>query len=534
MAVQLLMNFSVKNDQHFGHLLLHCLKAKPEAICQIDAATGKKETNASVISRSVRLAKGLRKLGMQPGDVLAISGKNHLDVHIPYYAAVFNGFPICGVDNSFKYDEVKALFKVILPKVAFCDKETYDIFQQVVLDLNLDTKVIKFGEGENSMTEFTDKYDDDAPLAEFKVAEIDVDKVYIWLPATSGSTGVVKVAAIKHTECISKFISYLQSLARITRMAPPTQRVNAFNVGPIYWLTGIFNAIGLPIMDQCKVQSSGPVDADHLLGVLKEYKPVSIMTSPSLLSSLLKKEDCDLSCLKIITVTGAKLRKELYEEGLSRLSKGSCILNMYGQTENIGPMMWSDPSGSQDAFRHPTEVYETKIVDPETGKEVTEPMGQGELWTRGPRFTEYYRNPEETKKAITEDGWYKTGDIFSKDDAGNFFFHDRLKTLIKYRNYHVVPAELEDLIRAHPGVREAIVTGIPHDDDSEHPVACVVRHSADSVTARDVIQLVADKLSDSKRLRGGVIFLDELPMTSTGKVALKKLKQIVLQSEREM
>lgn len=70
---------------------------------QIDAATGKNETYGSVLTRSVRLARCFQKMGLQPGDVLALGGRNHLDLRIPYYAALLTGLPIAGVDPFFKY-----------------------------------------------------------------------------------------------------------------------------------------------------------------------------------------------------------------------------------------------------------------------------------------------------------------------------------------------------------------------------------------------------------------------------------------------
>ncbi|RVE42388.1 hypothetical protein evm_012966 [Chilo suppressalis] len=529
-----IINFTIRNDRHLGHLLFQALKTNPESICQIDVATGEKESKGSMLSRSAQLARSLRKFGLQPKDVLTICGKNHLDLHIPYYAALFNGLPICGVDNSFKYDEVKNVLKVVLPKIAFCDGDSYELFKRVVKDLNLDTTVIRFGNGENSMNEFIDKYDCNA-AEEFKVTEYDVNNVYIWLPATSGSTGAVKVAAIKQDQILAKTKIYLQVMAKLIKNIPMSPDQIVLNVGPIHWLTGIYNALSLPLLGHCKLQTSGPANADHLLDIINEYKPAMLLTSPAVLSSLLNhKKHCDFSCFKVLSIIGSKLRQELYNQARTRLPSTSCLINLYGQTETIGLVLCSDPFGSPEAFVMPIKTYETKIVDPESGKELTEPMARGELWIRGALFTEYYRNTEETKKAITEDGFYKTGDIFYKDDADCFYYVERLKVLIKYRNYHVVPAELEELIRKHPSVRDVAVTSVPHAEDGEHPVACVVKEIGANISAKQIIDIVADKLSEGKRLRGGVVFLDEIPLTSTGKVAARKLKQIVLESRREL
>ncbi|XP_053617438.1 luciferin 4-monooxygenase-like [Plodia interpunctella] len=105
--------------------------------------------------------------------------------------------------------------------------------------------------------------------------------------------------------------------------------------------------------------------------------------------------------------------------------------------------------------------------------------------------------------------------------------------LIKYRTQHVIPVELEELIRSHPGVLDAGVTNIPHPEDGEHPVACVVRRPGSDVTAEQIKELVAEKLSSSKQLRGGVVFLDKLPLTSTDKLARAALRKLVLTAQRE-
>lgn len=89
-----------------------CLYSRPSKsdvsiLSQIDAATGEEESYASVLSRSIRMARSLRAFGLKPGDVVAFGGRNHLDIHIPFYASLFNGLPIVGVDPFYKYGNLK-------------------------------------------------------------------------------------------------------------------------------------------------------------------------------------------------------------------------------------------------------------------------------------------------------------------------------------------------------------------------------------------------------------------------------------------
>ena len=96
----------------------------------------------------------------------------------------------------------------------------------------------------------------------------------------------------------------------------------------------------------------------------------------------------------------------------------------------------------------------------EDGTEL-EPGQPGELWVKGPNvMLGYYNNPEATKNAITEDGYYKTGDVGYIDEKGNFYITDRVKELIKYNGFQVAPAELEGVLAAHSEVEDCAVLGL--------------------------------------------------------------------------
>ncbi|KOB58182.1 Luciferase, partial [Operophtera brumata] len=230
------------------------------------------------------------------------------------------------------------------------------------------------------------------------------------------------------------------------------------------WVSGFFQALGMPLLHQTKIQTSAPATVEHVIDIINKYR--------------------------------------------MRLRKDTLLMEAYGQTENLGPVFAPNPFAPIGCCGRPTAGVHTKLVDPETGKEITEP-------------NEYYNNPEETAKAFTVDGWYKTGDLLYHDENYNYFFVERLKMLIKYRSYHIVPPELEEVIRSHSGVHEVSVTSIPHDVDGEHAVACVVRRPGSAVSAQDIKDLVA------------VVFMDALPMTSAGKVARAKLREIVKTAFRE-
>ena len=174
-----------------------------------------------------------------------------------------------------------------------------------------------------------------------------------------------------------------------------------------------------------------------------------------------------------------------------------------------------------------------KYMSPEE-KEV--PIGEtGELWMKGPNiFKGYLNNPEGTKNALTDDGYFKTGDVGHQDKDGNFYITDRVKELIKYKGFQVPPAELEGLLASHPKIDDVTVVGVYDEAQAtEVPRAYIVPKNgveAGKKTEDEIVQWLATKVANHKRLRGGVRFTDAIPKSATGKILRRILK---LQAQEE-
>jgi 4-coumarate--CoA ligase len=168
-----------------------------------------------------------------------------------------------------------------------------------------------------------------------------------------------------------------------------------------------------------------------------------------------------------------------------------------------------------------------KYVDDE-GNEL--PLGEtGELWLKGPNIMlGYLNNPEATKNAITEDGYFKTGDIGYQDKDGNVFITDRMKELIKYKGFQVPPAELEGKLAAHDKVDDCAVIGVFDETlASEVPRAYVVPKLGVSKEGleEELVKYIRERVAPYKRLRGGVQFVDAIPKSISGKILRKVLRQ---------
>jgi acyl-CoA synthetase (AMP-forming)/AMP-acid ligase II len=162
------------------------------------------------------------------------------------------------------------------------------------------------------------------------------------------------------------------------------------------------------------------------------------------------------------------------------------------------------------------------------GKDV--PTGkEGEMWVKGPTvFKGYLNNPSATSEALTSDGYFKTGDIGFEDEDGNLYITDRIKELIKYKGSQVAPAELEGILITHPSVEDTAVIGFYVESmATELPMAYVVPKKGvkrDEATAMELIDWLAKRTAKSKRLRGGIVWTDEIPKSASGKILRRLVK----------
>ncbi|KOB78320.1 Uncharacterized protein OBRU01_02685 [Operophtera brumata] len=376
---------------HLGKIILQSLKDSPDNVAQIEGTTGESETNSSVLKRSIQCAVGLKKLELKQGDVMILMAPNHLDLTVPFYAALYLGIAIAPIDRFLGISELVDTFTITEPKIIFCQSEKVEDVRKALKELALEAKIITFDKAQQISTQ----------LKRFQ-------------------------------------FSYPQ--------------------------------VGL-------------LDCQSQL-------PLHIRTS--LLRDLIsgKREVCDFTCFELIMLGGSAVYSNLFEE--------------------LG------------------------LVDIDTERDINEPNINGELWLKGPGlFKGYYKNPEATKETFAEGGWFKTGDLFYRDESWSFYFVERTKLLLKYRNHQISPVELEAVIRQHPGVLDVAVTGIPDPECGELPVACVVPAPGREPSAQEIKDLVKELLADSKQLRGGVIFLKQLPVTASTKVHRRKIKEIALNTKRE-
>jgi fatty-acyl-CoA synthase len=154
------------------------------------------------------------------------------------------------------------------------------------------------------------------------------------------------------------------------------------------------------------------------------------------------------------------------------------------------------------------------------------PFGEaGELWVRGYLVMQgYYKKPEETKAAVTEDGWLKTGDLASQDADGYLKIRGRKKEMMIRGGENIYPREIEEFLRLHPKISDVAVYGVPHRKFGEEVAAAIRLKQGETATAEEITSFCRGQIASFK-IPKHIQFVQEFPQTASGKMQKYKLQE---------
>ena len=203
-------------------------------------------------------------------------------------------------------------------------------------------------------------------------------------------------------------------------------------------------------------------------------------------------------------------------------------LSAYGMTEVwVGAALSAlddDPPHRLETSGYPAPGYEFKVVDPDTGEGLPDGV-PGELRVKSYALMKgYYKKPNETAESYDADGWFCTGDMAERHADGYIRFLGRFKDMLKVGGENVDPMEVEGLLLEHPAVQQVAVVGLPDRRLAEVPVAFVERKPDADIAADDILAYCRGKVASFKIPRHA-IFLDEFPMTASGKIRKVELRE---------
>ncbi|MEV4319127.1 class I adenylate-forming enzyme family protein [Actinocrispum sp. NPDC049592] len=314
------------------------------------------------------------------------------------------------------------------------------------------------------------------------------------------------------------------------------------NPFPMVNMAGI-NGMFLPwLRVGCVLVQHHPFDLAVFLAQVRDEGITYTVSPPAVLALLLQREDLlartDLSTLKQIGSGSVPLQEWMVRGWHERY--GVTIINFFGSNEGISLVTdvhkMTDPAqrarffpryGGGREWTFPAAAKTTvKLIDPDTGDEVTEPGKPGELYLKGPSLFAGYLPASRAASPFDEDGFLKTGDAFVIDGENGEFLRyvDRAKDLIIRGGMNIAPAELETMIASHPAVAEVAVVGYPDDVLGERVCAVVAPRPGMTITLSEVIEHLSRQEIASYKLPERLEVRTELPRNPVGKILKRDLR----------
>ncbi len=358
----------------------------------------------------------------------------------------------------------------------------------------------------------------------YKKPELKLDDI-AFLQYTGGTTGVAKGAMLTHKNMVSNM---LQAGAWLKNFATEGKEIMITPL-PLYHIFSLTaNALFYGYIGGLNILITNPRDMPGFIKELSKWKFTAITGVNTLYNGLLNNPDfknLDFSSLRLALGGGMAVQKVVAERW--KQVTGVPLIEAYGLTETspaacINPMTLKDYNGF---IGLPIPSTEVEIKD-DNGKTI--PLGEiGEICIRGPQvMAGYWKRPEETAKVMTNDGFFKTGDLGFMTEEGFVKIVDRKKDMILVSGFNVYPNELEDVICSYPKVLEAAAIGVP-DEKSGEVVKIFVVKKDESLTQEELMKFCREQLT-SYKVPKSIEFRKELPKTNVGKILRKDLRAEVL------
>lgn len=336
---------------------------------------------------------------------------------------------------------------------------------------------------------------------------------------TSGTTGRPKGAMITH----GNLTANIEALHEAWGWRDDDVLLHAL---PIFHVHGLVVALHGALNAGATALLMPKFDPGWTLQTLQERQCTVFMGVPTIHRMLLAVPDAgnyDLGHMRLLTSGSDRLPDDVFYA--FRETFGHTLLERYGMTET--GMNLSNPLRGErrvGSVGKPLPGVQVRIIDPETGDRVAD--GEvGELQIRGPHVCKgYWRQPEKTAEAFTENGWLKTGDLGLRESDGYFTLKGRSKDLIISGGLNVYPPEVELVLADHPAVAASAVIGCPDEKWGERVTAVIVPAEDAMISEESVVQFCRQRLAPYK-VPKKVLFAEEMPRNALGKIQKAHLRK---------
>ena len=465
-----------------------------------------------------QLAHGLLSLGVKPGDKVALFAENCPEWVIANLAVVKCGGVAVPLNFRYKKDELIYGINNSEASVLFFGSELVPIIEEAKDEFASMVKlVVMSGEPSESGLSVKSLMDGRA------TSEPGVTVDPTWPAAimyTSGTTGSPKGVLTSHSAFFDIYIGLI--------VEGDVRHDDVTMVSLPLFHGGGMHSLVLPqlLMGSTAVTMGRGFDPDKVLDTVTRYHVTLTMWVPTQLAMLVNYPGLtkhDVSTLKKIWYGSSPITPTVFEASMDFFKTG--FYQLYGQTETGMVSVLSPEDHLERSHCTGREMFnaDLRVVD-EYGRDT--PVGEvGEIICAQAAhgMISYYKMGEATKETV-RDGWIYTGDLARVEGNGYFTIADRATDMIISGAENIYPKEIENVISSHDGVREVAVFGIPDEIYGECVCATVVKKEGYEIDEQEIINFCASKISSYKKPKR-VVFMDELPKNSLGKVTKNVLRE---------
>jgi len=555
--------FTPRDDLNLNSVLLEACETHADKVQYWIQMEGREITYGEMNELAEQLASGLLAAGHKPGDRIGVWGPNQSPWVITKWACYKAGFQLVTLNPMYTARELEYACNKVNIAAIVCPKEIGPLDYHAKIEemcpmlqtqtrgaLNFENvPSLRSVTYYNSDEVFGGVYNFDELMNAGGSNELNIIKglkVDPQLPAniqfTSGTTGAPKAAALSHYNMINNALAVQQATTEAF-LNDPTQdhslplplddNTKWCCLVPLYHVFGFVGVSVISALAKCEVAFPHPgFSSDMALNAIEARGATIMSGTPTMMIDIInnpERTDYDVSSLRYLSVGGApvttSLIKDCDEKLDARISVG------YGMTENscatITTNGLTDTDEIAGAIGRPLPGTEAKIVDPETMADL--PADEvGELCTRGyMQFLGYVDDEAKTQESMLPGGWWRTGDMgFFDSKYGVYNLSGRSKDMIIRGGENIQPTEIEDFYSGHPGIDDIYVVGVPSKRLGEE-VCAYVKLSDKSLTVDALKQHGVTGLAKFK-VPKYIAFVDEFPMTVTGKVKKFELREQAL------
>ncbi|MDF2681962.1 MAG: AMP-binding protein [Brevibacillus sp.] len=495
-------------------------------------------------------ARGFMSLGIQKGENIAIWATNVPEWVISQYATAKMGGVLVTVNTSYRTHELEYLLRqsestTLLLIDSYRDADYLGMIREICPELatcepgNLQSarlphlkNVIHIGEERQpGMFLWRDLLERSTRVAEderkARQQTLLPDEV-INMQYTSGTTGFPKGVMLSHSNIVNNAIKVAecQRLGVEDRVCIPVPFFHCFGCVMGTLACVATGATMVPVT---------AFDPGLVLSIVEQERCTALYGVPTMFIAELNHPsfaERDLSSLRTGIMAGSLCPIEVMKNVVYKMGIRDITI-AYGQTESSPVITQTVPDDSierkVETVGRVHEEVEAKVIDPITG-ETLPPGVQGELCTRGYLVMKgYYNMPEQTAKTIDSDGWLHTGDLATVDEEGYYRITGRLKDMIIRGGENIYPREVEEFLYTHPHIVDVQIVGVPDPVYGEQVLACIRVKPGEALTEQDVLSYCEGKIARFK-IPKYIQFMDEYPMTASGKIQKFKLREHAIQA----